>query len=201
MVAGASFTRFQSGLLLLQRIRIVLFVLLCVAAANWVVGHVIVFGQILGGDAFRGKIEGEKYFLGRGNGHFTPVAQSMFRFNYWYMITSVAALFLFPTLLAGACFLDAFQHRRQWLANMQNLAARADKESLLKLVDLLDDEQELDFLMVRAREELIAIVQTRTEGLNAPFYPPYTPNAPSSIRSKQKDEWLDFIESHEQELW
>lgn len=61
----------------------------------WLSCEIVVFDWMLGGDPFRGKIDGDRYFLGRGSGEYTEVSQPFYWTSYWLLIVIRATLAAF----------------------------------------------------------------------------------------------------------
>jgi len=70
-----------------QGLMAIFYVGVCLATINWLVGGGIIYDAVFGGDAFRGSIEGSKYFLGNGR-EFTEVSRGFWWFSFWYQMTS-----------------------------------------------------------------------------------------------------------------
>jgi hypothetical protein len=74
--------------------------LLPLAGFVWLVVEGIVFDQFLGGDPFRGRVDGSRYYLGTGGNQFTEVSE----FNWWLslgVLTSLRATVGILILAAG----------------------------------------------------------------------------------------------------
>jgi hypothetical protein len=201
-VAGSVLMKHWAEFSRLQRIRIILGISVYLGFVNWILGHVVMFEHLLGGDAFRGTIVGEQHFLGRGGGDLTPVSKELFWFNYWYMLASAvipagsALLFIFVWILeVRVC-------RQSWARRIDDLRRRDDQDSLLELLRLLDvNESDYGVPGMRERELLGSILAAKTERADAELRPPYSPMAPVSVRSEQKELWIEFVKAHWGEIF
>jgi hypothetical protein len=107
----------------------IFYVGVCLATINWLVGGGIIYGMIIGGDAFRGRIAGDEYYLGLG-GEYTEVSQGFWWFSFWYQMASHLLLAFF---IAGVAVLVGWG----WIRGEKPSLFDTDmpRESLIDLVE------------------------------------------------------------------
>ncbi len=101
-----------SGLKLSVRQRLFIWTFLGAACAlvGWLVCEGIVFDWLLGGDPFRGKISGDRYYFGRGGNEFTEVSRSA----YWASFVLLMGMRgILAVLIASAAIQFHFARRSQ----------------------------------------------------------------------------------------
>lgn len=177
------------------------FIGIILSSVNWIVGQVIVFDGLLGGDAVRGKIVDDHYFLGRGSGEYTEVSRELYWFSYWYLRASQVTVAICWGGFFGTFLVAKRRRRRQWLHRVRTLAERKDLEALYELIDLIDDS--LPFSGRKASEdlrELCKVIRARTDKIAVPASPDLSPDATPEERKKQKEMWREWVEAHEADL-
>jgi len=78
------------------------------AMVAWLSCEIIVFDWLLGGDPFRGKIDGDRYFFGRGSGEYTEVSRLLFWTGYW-LLTGIRMIL---AALVASTAVQVFLRRR-----------------------------------------------------------------------------------------
>jgi hypothetical protein len=195
--------RGRSGRLsFLERLCVLFFIAIILSGVNWVVGEFLVFDQLLGGDAIGGKIEGDRYFLGRGSEEYTEVSKELYWFSYWYFRLSA---FAFPVAFGG-CLATGIsarrQRRRQWLQRVRTLAERNDLQALCDLIELLDDR--MPFKAGKGAEDLRHVceaIRQKTQAIGVPsLFLPLSADEPREVRTEHKEIWRAWVKAHEAAL-
>jgi hypothetical protein len=200
-VAWLLLTPKMQRLSFLERLMLLFFVGIILSGANWIVGQFVVFDRWLGGDAIRGKIVGDSYFLGRGSEEYTEVSRELYWFSYWYHRASALTIAVCWGGFFGTFLLAKRRRRSGWLRRVRALAERHDLESLYELIELIDDP--VPFSGRKASEDLRTLseaIRTRTERIAVPATLELSPDATPEERKRQKEVWRDWVEEHEAEL-
>ena len=166
----------------------------------------------LGGSATTGKIEGGRYFVGY-RGEYTEVSRNAYNFSraYGYGTDVTSALCVVAWLAYSPCVIR--RSRRESKARIAELRARNDIQALCELIDMLEfQETDATFGYLSSVHEYVcphvdlaglrvAIEEKTSPVLEKEGMPlALSPRRTLGERSAEKEAWLQWVTSHEEQL-
>lgn len=155
----------------------------------------------LGGLPGWGKIEGDRYFLGKAWGEgYTEVSREVYSFFVWFEIVGYGSLAAMMGSAAVGCWLNARHARKTAVERLRVLCGRTDGKSLYGLIELIGDSEALGQMSPQDRSVLRNKILRGTQNVDVALKPPLTLDAPPDVLAREKELWTRFVQEHEAEI-
>lgn len=181
---------------------IILAVLVVLFLVTWLMaltGSWYVYGAF-GGLPVWGKVEGDRYFLGKANGGgYVEVSQNVYWFSHWLLIVSGGSMVASFTSIFTIATLDDRVQRKAIAKQLDILCLRNDLESLYELIGWIDRSPPLASFGDRNRVRLCDEIRRRTAHVQV-LQPPLSVAATPDVSGQQKEMWNRFVQEHENEI-
>jgi hypothetical protein len=153
----------------------------------------------LGGLPNWGKVEGDRYFLGKANGRgYVEVSKAVYWYSHWLLIASGGSLMaLFVSALTISA-LNGCAQRKAIAKQLDELCLRDDLKSLYELIDCIDEFPRVASPVDKNRLRLYEEIHRRTAHIHV-LKPPLSV-APLDVLRQQKEMWNGFVQEHENEI-